>query len=649
MKKMKIISLMCAGIIALGTFFQSGIEANAATTNITLETENYEINNGDELSVRVYLQSDSNIGAYHTEVVYDSYRLEYISGGDSENNGKVILEGTGYGGSIVYKLKFKAISGGKAEISCSGADIRVEGTEGGGKQDVSYGGSLRLDISGKDTGVFEKNLNEYGIETDIPLCGIVDLAGGKRYYIVDHSRFVPDEVDWKWETIQDVYETAKYTFLTNAARDIRLIYMMDSDEKFVLYAYSNTKKAFYPCKTVESDGKKYYVMSANACDNWAEELTLDYVKRENICYVMNTEGVCGFYKYDDGNLERWTEGEGQAYLDEQMELFYEILVGAVTFTIAIVLGIVISNHRKQTKKRKKEEEEHKASKSEDFSIEFINVNEEAPRADKLVVDGEARNDKAKEATKRWPRKDKPVIAIKDVTMKFRISTGNASGLKEYIIQKLKRQVKYREFTALNHVSINIYKGEVVGIIGTNGSGKSTLLKIVSGGMIPTGGKVSVDRKKVQLLTLGTGFDKELTARENIYLSGAIIGYSKSFIDENFDRIIEFAELQDFVDEKVKNFSSGMVSRLGFSIATIGEAAEILILDEILSVGDEFFKKKSLKRIHEMMHSGATVIMVSHGMNTILENCTKVVWLEKGKVKMIGEPKIVCKEYKKFSR
>ena len=243
--------------------------------------------------------------------------------------------------------------------------------------------------------------------------------------------------------------------------------------------------------------------------------------------------------------------------------------------------------------------------------------------------------------------DKPVIEIKDVTMTFKIATNNVASIKEYMIQCIKREMNYREFFALKHISFDIYKGEVVGIIGTNGSGKSTLLRIVSGALKPTSGEVTVDKKKIQLLTLGTGFDMELTARENVYLNGAIIGYSKEFIDSNYDKIVEFAELEGFMEEKVKNFSSGMVSRLGFAIATVGDAAEILILDEVLSVGDEFFRKKSLKRVKEMIHGGSTVLMVSHNMNTILENCSKVVWIEKGVMKMMGEPKVVCGEYQRM--
>lgn len=243
----------------------------------------------------------------------------------------------------------------------------------------------------------------------------------------------------------------------------------------------------------------------------------------------------------------------------------------------------------------------------------------------------------------------PVISIQNVTMRFMISTSDASGIKEYLIQRLKKRIAYRELLALDNVSFDVFKGEVVGIIGTNGSGKSTLLRIVSGALNPTSGKVVVDKKKVQILTLGTGFDMELTARENVYLNGSIIGYSKKFLDEHFKEIIDFAELWDFVDEKVKNFSSGMVSRLGFAIATAGGAAEILILDEVLSVGDEFFRKKSLARIKEMIHGGSTVLLVSHSMKTILDNCSKVVWIEKGKLQMIGDTKTVCQRYQKMDQ
>ncbi|MCB6308724.1 ABC transporter ATP-binding protein [Mediterraneibacter glycyrrhizinilyticus] len=233
-------------------------------------------------------------------------------------------------------------------------------------------------------------------------------------------------------------------------------------------------------------------------------------------------------------------------------------------------------------------------------------------------------------------------------MEFKREKDESTSIKELMIRTLKGQRSYEMFRALDNVSFNIYKGEVVGIIGTNGSGKSTILKIISGALAPTSGKVEVDRNKIQLLTLGTGFDFELTGRENVYLNGAIIGYTKEYIDEKYDEIVKFAELEGFMEEKVRNYSSGMVSRLGFAIATIRNTPEILILDEVLSVGDMFFRQKSESRIKEMMHGGSTVLIVSHSTSVIRNNCTKAVWIEKGILRAIGDPKDVCTAYEKMN-
>lgn len=241
------------------------------------------------------------------------------------------------------------------------------------------------------------------------------------------------------------------------------------------------------------------------------------------------------------------------------------------------------------------------------------------------------------------------IDVKNVTMEFKREKDEATSIKEHMIRTLKRQRSYEMFRALDDVSFTVYKGEVVGIIGTNGSGKSTILKIISGVLTPTKGKVIVDKSKIQLLTLGTGFDFELTGRENVYLNGAIIGYSKEFIDEKYDEIVRFAELEGFMEEKVRNYSSGMVSRLGFAIATIGSTPEILILDEVLSVGDMFFRQKSEARIREMMHGGSTVLIVSHSTSVIQKNCTKAVWIERGRLRAVGPPQEVCAAYEKMNQ
>lgn len=338
-----------------------------------------------------------------------------------------------------------------------------------------------------------------------------------------------------------------------------------------------------------------------------------------------------------------------------------ILISIVT--VSVVWTVVKSSQKKGQEKKKQDnrdntnkDNKHKDNKNREIKkLDEIKKSKELPVEDLGVDELNSMMENLKtevqnmmyESEIQEKRGAEPVIQVCDVTMEFHLSSVNPSGLKEYLIQLIKREVKYKRLFALYHVSFNVYKGEIVGIIGTNGSGKSTLLKIISGALKPTSGKVKVDRKKIQLLTLGTGFDHELTARENVFLNGAIIGYSREFLEQHYDEIVEFAELQDFMDQKVKTFSSGMVSRLGFAIATAGDAAEILILDEVLSVGDAFFRKKSLKRIKEMIHGGSTVLMVSHGMGTILDNCTKCVWIEQGELKMIGEPKVVCDAYGKL--
>ena len=211
------------------------------------------------------------------------------------------------------------------------------------------------------------------------------------------------------------------------------------------------------------------------------------------------------------------------------------------------------------------------------------------------------------------------------------------------IKKKKKKTEY--FWALKNVTFSVNKGDVVGLIGSNGAGKSTLLKVVSGVMKPTSGKVEVDGVISPMIELGAGFDQNLTARENIYLNGAILGYSKKFLDSKFDEIVEFSELKDFLDVPVKNFSSGMTAKLAFSIATIVDP-EILIVDEILSVGDLRFQEKSKNKMMEMIKGGTTVLYVSHSLESIKDLCNKVVWLDHGQVVKMGDTKEICDEYYK---
>lgn len=238
-----------------------------------------------------------------------------------------------------------------------------------------------------------------------------------------------------------------------------------------------------------------------------------------------------------------------------------------------------------------------------------------------------------------------MIEINNVTMDFKIQKEQIHSLKEYLVNMFKGKITYDTFRALENVSVNIKKGEVVGIVGRNGAGKSTLLKTIAGVLTPTLGNIKIGGVIAPMLELGAGFDQDLTARENIYLNGAILGYSKKFLESKYEDIVAFSELDEFIDQPVRTFSSGMLMRLAFSIATIVEP-EILIVDEILSVGDAHFKTKSENRMRELMAGGTTVLMVSHALPQIRELCNRVIWLEKGKIKMDGETKIVCDEYEK---
>ena len=239
---------------------------------------------------------------------------------------------------------------------------------------------------------------------------------------------------------------------------------------------------------------------------------------------------------------------------------------------------------------------------------------------------------------------KSIIEVNNVSMRFKMTKERIFSLKEYFIKFVKGELVFGEFRALTDVSFSVKKGEILGIIGYNGAGKSTMLKVISGIMNPTSGYIKVEGVISPLIELGSGFDMELTARENIFLNGYILGYSKKFIKEHFHKIVEFSELEEFLDVPVKNFSSGMIARLGFAIATIVQP-EILIVDEILSVGDFKFQEKSENKIKEMLASGTTVILVSHAINQIEDICTKVLWLEHGRVRGYGNTKEICEEYK----
>ena len=655
-------------------------EIRAENATVTFGSNYYTATDNETFPIGVYLNGDSKIGTYEVKISYDNRRLEYTGGGDSEENGVITLSGTGVNAQVKYMLKFQTRSGGTADIKIESAVIHTAG-ENAEEFDVATLASTYVTISGEDTvgDAPQEESQETETEEENPVLDIPTVmevpVEEQTYYLVDLSQYTLENIDFQYDTGTITYQGTEVAAYLSANGDISFVYLADSQKNLYLYAYSSEKDKLYPCNSITVNGEKYYFMSPYVCSEWPQELTLDIIQSESIVYAMDLEGQTGFYKITTGNkLETWNPNEGQENFQNQMKILIIILaVTLVIMFLAILLVIHMdknkqrqdgtsvsgkTNNRIKTRKNKLKQGESETSSdtnaADDFEIEdlALDISEEeicAWRAELEQSDGQKASGKDSDAA--VPEEhagEEPVIAVKDVVMQFRIAMNNVSGIKEYVIQLLKKQISYRELLALDHVSFNVYKGEVVGIIGTNGSGKSTLLKIVSGALKPSSGEVQCDRRKVQLLTLGTGFDVELTAKENVYLNGAIIGYSKEFIDSKYDEIVRFAELEGFMEEKVKNFSSGMVSRLGFAIATIGETAEILILDEVLSVGDEFFRKKSLKRVQEMIHGGSTVLLVSHSMGTILENCDRVVWIEKGKMKMCGEPKVVCAEYRKMN-
>ena len=237
-----------------------------------------------------------------------------------------------------------------------------------------------------------------------------------------------------------------------------------------------------------------------------------------------------------------------------------------------------------------------------------------------------------------------MIEVRDVTMRFRMAKDRISRIKEYAIARLRGKLKYNEFEALKHVSFDVKRGEVMGLIGHNGAGKSTLLKVISGILKPTEGSVIVRGNVAPMLELGSGFDFDMTGRENIFLNGAILGYSEEFLKSKYEEIVAFSEIGPFINVPLRNYSSGMVTRLAFSIATV-VVPEILIVDEVLSVGDAAFQEKSLSRMMELMSGGTTVLFVSHNLEQIRKMCSRALWLEHGHILMFGDAQTVLDAYK----
>lgn len=288
-------------------------------------------------------------------------------------------------------------------------------------------------------------------------------------------------------------------------------------------------------------------------------------------------------------------------------------------------------------------------KTKDKSEDNIKDNvEDISATDENIIKGNISEDSTS-STEIQIQEEKPLsIKAEDISMRFTFSSEKIGDIKEFIVKKLKGQIKKTDFWALKHISFEARKGDRIGVLGLNGAGKSTLLKIVSGVMKPSCGKLDTWGKIVPLIELSSGFDPRYTGRENIYLRAAVLGLSGEFIEGKMDEIIEFAELEKFIDIPIRNYSSGMKARLGFSISTVVDP-EILILDEVLSVGDAKFKRKSLDRMKSLFKNDVTVLFVSHGIGPIREICNKCIWIDKGRTVMLGDSKEVCDAYVEFTK
>ena len=372
--------------------------------------------------------------------------------------------------------------------------------------------------------------------------------------------------------------------------------------------------------------------------------TVDEVALDNQNITCNTYKIDGElinskpYKTDDeGKFEVVFESED----DLKIELIYE---GSEEYekTDLTTFFLMESEEEKEKieeEKKQKENEAKKLAEEKEKEEEALRIEQEKERKEKLLEEYNNNQNYLQTTSD-----DNIAIELRNVSLSFKIGNDKIDNLKEYVIRTLKRNKEKKTiFKATDNVSFKIYKGEKVGLIGYNGAGKSTLLKIISGVYSPDEGDVIINGNIAPLLSLGAGFDKNYSGRENIFLNGAILGYDEKFLKEKYDEILEFSELGEFINLAVKNYSSGMLSKLGFSIASIVDP-DILILDEVLGVGDITFKKKSKEKLKSLMESNTTVLLVSHSIKEVRSICDKAIWIENGKVREIGEVNYICDKY-----
>lgn len=583
-KNSKYISWLSA--LLLGIFLIS-TPVEAAGEKIHFGSEEYQWNLNEVSPIGTYAGAEDAVLSAEMTVLYDTEKLEYVSGGELVEPGKVKVKKSGTGEpEVMEMLQFLPKTSGTTQVTIQSAVINTETGQATVENPVNAPVKIpvvegcklsNILINGQPVEEFQSDTTEYEVK----------VSGETKELNIQAE---PLDAQTKVEVPPIKLKTGENTVT-------------------IITTSLTGDKAEYKLTIIKPETQAQAAVSKNESTKQKEETV-----------SANEESS------DTQNLEE-AEEKDRGNLTGRM---IALMAGLTVVLLLLLAGQFILSHKKKMRKKKKRRKvSTQVSSSLDEkteNIELSGIQEDIPVIDNREIE----------------------INVKHVTMEFKKEKDESSSIKELAVRTLKGQRHVEKFKALDDVSFTVKKGEVVGIIGTNGSGKSTILKIISGVLTPTKGTVEVDKSKIQLLTLGTGFDFELTGRENVYLNGAVIGYTKEFIDEKYDEIVKFAELEGFMEEKVRNYSSGMVSRLGFAIATVRDTPEILILDEVLSVGDMFFRKKSERRIKEMMQGGSTVLIVSHSPSVIKANCSKAVWIEKGVLKAVGRAEDVCRAYEKMN-
>lgn len=583
-KNSKYIGLISA--LLLGIFLIS-TPVEAAGEKIHFGSEEYQWNLNEVSPIGAYAGAEDAVLSAEMTVLYDTEKLEYVSGGELVEPGKVKVKKNGTGEQEVMEmLQFLPKTSGTTQVTIQSAVINTET----GQATVENPVNAPVKIS---------------VVEGCKLSNILINGQPVEKFQSDTTGY---EVKVSGETKELNIQAEPLDAQTRV--EISPVNLKTGENMVTIMATSlSGDKAAYELTIIKPEVQAQPAVLENEGTKQKEEILSTNEPPSNNQNLEDTG------EKDKGNLT------GR---------MIALLVGLSIVLLLLIVGQFILSHKKKMRRKKKRKKvATKVSPVLDEkteNIELSGIQEDIPVIDNREVE----------------------IAVKHVTMEFKKEKDESSSIKELAVRTLKGQRHVEKFKALDDVSFTVKKGEVVGIIGTNGSGKSTILKIISGVLTPTKGTVEVDKSKIQLLTLGTGFDFELTGRENVYLNGAVIGYTKEFIDEKYNEIVKFAELEGFMEQKVRNYSSGMVSRLGFAIATVRDTPEILILDEVLSVGDMFFRKKSEKRIKEMMQGGSTVLIVSHSPSVIKANCSKAVWIEKGVLKAVGRAEDVCRAYEKMN-